>query len=377
MANSDRSPSAGDLGVDFIPYGHQRVDDDDIAAVAAVLRSDWLTTGPAVEDFEDRLTGVTGARFAVAFCNGTAALHAACAVAGLGPGDRVATSTLSFVASANCIRHVGAEPVLLDVDRTTRNLDITAFNALMDDKALTGLVAVHFGGLPLDLVEINRPRILIEDAAHALGARSLSGPVGNCANSDMCCFSFHPVKAITTGEGGAVTTNSRTLAESLRRFRNHGITPTPDLGGWAYDVDAPGWNYRLTDLQAALGASQLSKLESFINRRNELAARYDQLLRDLPVGVPPSAPEGMHHAWHLYPIEVPDRNRVYNAMRAAGIGVQVHYRPIHLMSAYRGPESASLPVAELVSACLLSLPLFPGLSDRLQDRVVEDLSRAL
>jgi len=289
----------------------------------------------------------------------------------------VATSTLSFVASANCIRHVGAEPVLLDIDPTTRNLNIEAFNALMDDQPLTGLVAVHFAGLPIDLTKIKRPRILIEDAAHALGARTAFGPIGNCANSDMCCFSFHPVKAITTGEGGAVTTNSAVLAEALRRFRNHGIRPTPELGGWAYDVVAPGWNYRLTDIQAALGTRQLSKLGSFIKRRNELAARYAERLRELPVGLPPSAPEGLHHAWHLYPIEVPDRNRVYNAMRSAGIGVQVHYMPIHLMSAYRDSEHASLPAAELLSSSLLSLPLFPGLSDRIQDRVVEDLSRSL
>lgn len=357
-----------------LPYGHQWIDDDDVVAVAAVLRSDRLTQGPQVEAFEARLRTVTGAAHAVAFCNGTAALHAACAVTGLGPGHRVVTSDLTFVASANCIRYVGAEPVVVDVDAATWNLDVGQI-----DDDLDGLVAVHFAGLPLDLAGLaGRPRVVIEDAAHALGARTPDGPVGNCARSDACCFSFHPVKAVTTGEGGAVTTNDADLAEALRRFRNHGMVPEPEVAGWAYDVRGPGWNYRLTDLQAALGHSQLGKLERFIERRGALAERYRRLLDDVPVGLPPAAPPGWRHAYHLFPVEVDERNRVFAGMRSAGIGVQLHYIPVHHHTYYaevarRGP----LGRTERLSSRLLSLPIFPGMTDHDQDRVIATLGGLL
>jgi UDP-4-amino-4,6-dideoxy-N-acetyl-beta-L-altrosamine transaminase len=358
----------------MIPYGRQSVDDDDIAAVVRVLKGDWLTRGPAVEEFERVLAERLEVRHAVAFANGTAALHGATAAAGLGPGDRVATSPLSFAASAACAVYVGAEPTYVDVDPTTMNLDPAA---VPDD--VDALVAVHYAGLPVDLRALNRrPAIVIEDAAQALGAWTPDGPVGNCAHSDLTCFSFHPVKSITTGEGGAVTTNDDALAERLRAFRHHGLQPEPEVGPWATRIDTPGYNYRLTDLQAALGTTQLAKLDRFIARRQELAARYDALLADLDVVTPPAAPMGFGHARHLYPVLVEHRAEVFADLRAAGIGVQVHHVPIHHHPAYAaGTTAADLPHTEALYAHLLSLPLFYDLTVDEQDMVVDRLREAL
>lgn len=348
----------------MIPYGRQDIDDDDVAAVVKVLQGDWLTQGPAVAEFERALAEAVGARSAVAFCNGTAALHAAALAAGLGPGDRVATSPLTFVASANCARYVGAEVVLVDIDADTLNVDVARI------PEVDALVAVHYAGLPVDLaaIEERRPRVVIEDAAHALGALTPDGPIGNCAHSDMCAFSFHPVKHITTGEGGAVTTNSDELAERLRRIRHHGLSPTPDRGGWAYEVAELGFNFRLTDIQAALGGSQLRKLETFVVRRNDIAAVYRERLGKTAVTLPPEGPPGFRHAYHLFPIRVRDRRRVYEELRARGVGVQVHYVPLHHHPLYRGP---TLPVTDAAYGELLSLPMFPRLTDGEQDQVIE------
>jgi UDP-4-amino-4,6-dideoxy-N-acetyl-beta-L-altrosamine transaminase len=356
-----------------IPYGRQWIDDDDVAAVVAVLRGDWLTQGPAVEAFEDALRAVTGARHAVCLSSGTAALHAACWAAGLGPGDVVATSPLSFAASANAARYVGAEVAFVDVEPDTWNLDPSRVPA---DAA--AVVAVHYAGLPVDLRRLSRrPRVVIEDAAHAIGAVTPDGPVGNCAHSDLCCFSFHPVKTVTTGEGGAVTTNDDALAERLRRFRHHGIVARPDEGGWVYDIPELGYNYRLTDVQAALGTSQLAKLERFVARRNELAGRYRALLVDLDVGLPPAAPAGFRHAYHLFPVHVAHRRRVYDHLRRNGIGTQVHYVPTYRFGAYSSQRARALPHTDALYAGLLSLPLFPALRHDDQDRVVAELAAAL
>jgi UDP-4-amino-4,6-dideoxy-N-acetyl-beta-L-altrosamine transaminase len=357
-----------------IPYGRQSIDDDDIAAVTQVLKGDWLTQGPKGPEFEEALAARVGARHAVAFSSGTAALHGAAAAAGLGPGDVVATSPLSFVASANCARYVGADVVFVDIDPSTSNLD----PAVVPDR-VDGLVAVHYAGLPVDLAALaTRPRVVIEDASHALGASTPDGPVGNCARSDLCVFSFHPVKTITTGEGGAVTTNDDALADALRRFRNHGTVRRPEHGGWYYEVESVGFNYRLTDVQAALGTSQLTKLDRFVGRRRALAGRYRDLLAGLPVELPPEPPPGTTHGWHLFAIRVADRRRVYDEMRAAGIGVQVHYVPIYHHPLFaEGIDRAAFPATEAAYAELLTLPLFPDMTEAEQDEVVARLEAVL
>lgn len=357
----------------MIPYGRQAVDDQDIAAVVDVLKGDWLTQGPAVEAFETAVSDYLEVEHVVAFSSGTAALHGAAAAAGLGPGDVVVTSPLTFMASANCARYVGAAPALVDIDLETWNLDLAEVPG-----SASAVVPVHYAGLPADLGRMPvRPRIVIEDAAHAFGARTADGPVGNCARSDMCCFSFHPVKPITTGEGGAVTTNDASLAAALRRFRTHGAVPRPESGGWCYDIAEIGFNYRMTDIHAALGLAQLAKVERFIARRNELAERYRAVLADLPVGLPPEAPDGTRHGYHIFPVRVAHRRRVYEGLRGAGIGVQVHYRPVHhhAISADIGLEPGDLPRCDALYEELLSLPLYPGLTEAEQDTVVHELTR--
>ncbi len=355
----------------MIPYGRQSVDDDDIAAVVGVLKGDWLTTGPYVEEFETQLAATVAAEHAVAFSSGTAALHAAAAAAGLGPGDVVVTSPLSFAASASCARYVGAEAAFVNIDPDTLCLDPARLPPAYD-----ALVAVHYAGRPMDLSTLaHRPRVVIEDAAHALGAMTPDGPVGNCARSDLCVFSFHPVKTITTGEGGAVTTNSADLADRMRRFRNHGMVRQPEHGGWYYEITELAYNYRITDLQCALGTSQLRRLGAFLERRTALAARYDELLAGTAVQLPPHAAPGATHAYHLFPVRVPDRRRVYDGMHAAGVGAQVHYVPIyrHPLYADLGLSPAQFPETERAYEALLSLPLHAGLTDAEQDHVVASL----
>lgn len=357
----------------MIPYGRQLLDDDDIAAVVAVLKGDWLTQGPAITTFEDEIARRVGAKHAVAFANGTAALHAATLAAGLGPGDVVATAPLTFVASANCARYVGADVVLVDIDPATLLLDPASV------PPCDALVAVHYAGLPVDLAALReRPRVIIEDAAHALGAVTPDGPVGNCARSDMCMFSFHPVKHVTTGEGGMLTTNSDELADRLRRIRSHGTVPKPENGGWYYEVVDLGYNFRLTDIQAALGTSQLQKLDHFVATRNGLADRYRELLAGDDIELPPPAPDGTRHAYHLFPIRVEGRRFVYEHLRAAGIGVQVHYVPVHHHPAFHhlGPPDR-YPETERAYAGLLSLPMFPALTTDDQDKVIMALRDAL
>lgn len=366
--------------MDGIPYGRQVIDDDDVDAVVRVLRGDWLTQGPAVEEFEQALAGRVGARFAVAYANGTAALHGACAAAGIGPGNLVVTSPLTFAASANCARYTGASVGFVDVDPETLNLDVGRVPPVAE-----AVVAVHYAGLPADLRSLaRRPVVVIEDACHALGAMTPDGPVGNCANSDLTCFSFHPVKAITTGEGGAVTTNSAELARRLRQFRSHGTVRRPERGGWSYDVESLGYNYRLTDLQAALGTSQLAKLDRFVARRQALADRYRRALHGVDGVVLPPAPDaaaGWSHAYHLFAVRVPAaaRRAVYDGLRDRGVGTQVHYRPVHLHTSFAGSGlgPGSFPHAEAAYERLLSLPMHAALTDDQQDHVIEALRDVL
>lgn len=360
----------------MIPYGRQSIDDGDVAAVVEVLRSDWLTQGPTVERFEQALADYVGARHAVTFSSGTAALHGAAAAAGFGEGDRVVTSPLTFMATANCVRYVGARPGLVDIDPSTWNLDLAAV-----PDHVSGVIPVHYAGLPVTLgtwQSAGRP-VVIEDAAHALGASTPDGPVGNCARSAMTCFSLHPVKPITSGEGGIVTTNDDDLAERLRRFRSHGIVRRPELGGWVYEISEIGYNYRLTDIQAALGRSQLDRLDRFIDRRNEIAALYRELLADLPIGLPPAAPAGYRHGYHLFAVTVPDRRAVYDRLREAGIATQVHYVPVHHhpLSADIELPDGGLPVCDEVYEGLLSVPMYPDLRDDDVHHVAEQLRRSI
>ena len=360
---------------EFIPYGFQSITQGDIDAVVSTLRGDWLTSGPTVEAFEREVAEYVGARHAVSFSSATAGLHGAAHAAGLGPGDVAHTTPLTFMATANCIRYVGATPALIDIDEATYNINVAHVGEGVD-----AIVPVHYAGLPVELDRFaHRPRVVIEDAAHALGAMTPDGPVGNCAHSDMCVFSFHPVKPITTAEGGMVTTNDDDLADRLRRFRNQGIDRTPRADAWVYDAVEVGYNYRLTDLQSALGMSQFSRIDFFIDRRNEIAARYRELLAGLPVILPPDAPVGYRHGYHLFAIRVERRSEVFRQLREAQIGVQVHYVPVHhhTVSHDISLPPDGLPVCERVYSGLISLPMFPLLSDAQQVRVVTELERII
>lgn len=360
----------------MLPYGRQDVTEADIQAVVEVLRGDWLTNGPTVARFEEAFAERVGARFAVALSSGTAALHAATAVAGLGPGDEVILSPLTFLASANCLLYCGATPVFADIDPATLNLDPTSVEGKLSPRT-KAILPVHFAGLPCDMDTLHalaRPRdlVVIEDAAHALGAEYQGRPIGSL--SPLTTFSFHPVKHITTGEGGMVTTNDVELCARLRRFRNHGIEREVRhrQKTWRQDMVALGFNYRLTDIQSALGLSQLRRLEASLKRRQEIAMLYHQAFANMPeVTVAPTRP-GTRHAWHIYPLRLnPDRLRedretIFQALRAENIGVSVHYLPVHLHPYYRGRFGTGrglFPAAEAAADLLLTLPLFPQMAE--------------
>jgi UDP-4-amino-4,6-dideoxy-N-acetyl-beta-L-altrosamine transaminase len=363
----------------MLPYGRPEVDEADIQAVVEVLRGDWLTNGPTVRRFEEAFRHAVGARHAVAFSSGTAALHGAVHAAGIGPGDEVITSPLTFLASANCILYCGATPVFADVDAETLTLDPGAVEAALTQRT-KAILPIHFAGLPCAMEAIHaiaraRALIVIEDAAHALGAEIGGQPVGGL--SHLTTFSFHPVKHITTGEGGMATTNDAAVAARLRRFRNHGIdrqarerqATTPAV--WQEMVSF-GFNYRLSDLHSALGLAQLRRLDARLKRREEIAGRYHQAFAAMPeVAVAPTRP-GTRHAWHIYPLRLrrdqlrQDRETIFRALRAENIGVSVHYLPVHLHPYYRerlGTGPGLAPVAEAAFERLISLPLFPGMSD--------------
>lgn len=376
----------------FLPYGRQEISDEDVEAVVDALRSNLITQGPLIERFESAVADYVGASHAVAFANGTAALHGAAHAAGLRTGDDAIVTPLTFAASANCIRYVGAAPRFVDIDPATLNLDGEAAVAGVGERT-RAIVAVSFAGLPVDLAPLDAVRdrvVVIEDACHALGAEREGRKVGGPGGADMTCFSFHPVKAMTTGEGGLVTTEDAQLAESLRAFRTHGIVrtgvePGPTEGGWYYELRDLGFNYRITDIQCALGISQLSRLDGWIQARNEIAARYRELLADEErVAGPPEGPDGWLHAYHLFVVRVlagaEARLEAFEALRRSGIGVQVHYIPVYRLSYYRealGYPQDECPQAEQYYAGAISLPMFPAMDDADVRRVVDELTRAL
>jgi len=376
----------------FLPYGRQSIEEADIQAVVDVLRSDWLTTGPKVSEFEESFAARVGAKHAVSFSSGTAALHGAAFAAGLKPGDEAITTPMTFAATANCVLYQGATPVFADVSRDTLNLDPEQVAKRISSKT-RAILTVDYAGHPSGLDAIlelgrNHDLVVIEDACHALGAEDRGRPVGSIA--DMTVFSFHPVKHITTGEGGMVATNNSGFAETLRCFRNHGISSEArqrqSAGQWHYEMVLLGYNYRLPDIACALGIGQLKRLDANLSRRREIAARYTAAFRRIPGAIPPAVRPESNPAWHLYPIRLElerltaDRAQSFRALRAENIGVNVHYIPVHLHPYYRdrfGYRGGEFPVAEDAYSRLISLPMFHGMSDQDVDDVITAVGKVL
>jgi UDP-4-amino-4,6-dideoxy-N-acetyl-beta-L-altrosamine transaminase len=385
---------------DYIPYGRQDINQADIDAVIEVLRSDYLTQGPAIDRFERMVADYCGVKYAVAVASATAGLHIACLAAGLGSGDLLWTVPNTFVASANCGLYCGATVDFVDIDPKTYNLSISALTEKLAIAAERGklpkiLIPVHFAGQSCDLEAVAKLSQqygfqVIEDAAHGIGGRYRDRPIGCCEFSDLTVFSFHPVKIITTAEGGMVTTNNQDLYDRLIRLRSHGITRDPRFmegesdGPWYYQQLELGYHYRITDLQAALGSSQMERLDAFVNRRHELVERYNVELKGLPLTTPYQHPD-TYPSWHLYPIRLQlDRiklshREVFEALRAAEIGVNVHYIPVHTQPYYQrlGFKWGDFPESERYYQEEISLPLYYSLSDGRQDRVIAVLREIL
>jgi UDP-4-amino-4,6-dideoxy-N-acetyl-beta-L-altrosamine transaminase len=368
-----------------LPYGRQSIADDDIQAVVDVLRSDWLTTGPKVGEFEEAFASWVGAKYAVSFSSGTAALHGAAFAAGLQPGDEAITTPMTFAATANCILYQNATPVFADVTADTLNLDPDQVDSKISPRT-KAILPVDYAGHPADLDSIlnmaaRRGLVVIEDACHALGAEYRGLRVGSI--SHMTVFSFHPVKHLTTGEGGMVTTDNAGFAETLRRFRNHGISSDArqrqSLGQWHYEMVFLGFNYRLTDIACALGLTQLAKLDDNLARRRQIASQYAAAFQKIPAVTIPAVHSAANPAWHLYPIRLNleklsvGRDQIFRALRAENIGVNVHYIPVHLHPYYRDRfnfRGGEYPVAEGAYQRLISLPMFHGMTDQDVDDVI-------
>jgi perosamine synthetase len=376
----------------MIPYGKQSIDKDDIEAVVEVLRSDWLTTGPKVSEFESALAKYVGAKFAVAVCNGTAALHAAMFALGIGPGDEVILPPMTFASTANCIVFQGGTPVFSDVDPDTLLID----PALIEGKITSrtkAIIAVDYAGQPCDYdalrnIAAKQGIFLVADACHALGAKYKDQMVGTLA--DMTVFSFHPVKHITTGEGGMIVTDNEKFNKRIRLFRNHGITTEyqqrEEQGSWFYEMVDIGYNYRITDLQCALGMSQLKKLPKWIARRQVIAQRYTKALNDIHEIIPQRLLKDISHAYHLYSIQLvlgklsSTRSEIFLTLRNEGLGVNVHYIPVHLHPFYRqrfGLKEGLCPVSEAVYKRLITLPLFPAMTDDEVETVIATVKKIM
>ncbi|MCY7978132.1 UDP-4-amino-4,6-dideoxy-N-acetyl-beta-L-altrosamine transaminase [Bacillus inaquosorum] len=376
----------------YLPYGRQWLDEEDIQSVVDVLRGDYLTTGPTIDLFEQKVAEYAGSSYAVAFSSGTAALHAACFAAGISQGDEVITTPITFAASANCILYMGAKPVFADIDPLTYNIDPDSIEKLITPKT-KAIIPVDFTGQPVNHDRIQKIAkannlIVIEDAAHALGASYKGEKIGSI--SDMTMFSFHPVKHITTGEGGMITTNNRTYYEKLLQFRSHGITRdskklSQDHGSWYYEMHFLGFNYRMTDIQASLGISQLKKVDDFIETRNHLARIYNEKLKTISHIHLPSQDAASTSSWHLYIINLKldqlkgNRDDIFNAMQQENIGVNVHYIPVYLHPYYQrlGYQAGICPNAENLYKGIITLPLFQSMNERDADDVIKALKKVV
>ena len=372
------------MPVILIPYGKQTIEQDDIQAVVDVLKSDFLTTGPKIAEFEQTVADYVGAKYAVAISNGTSALHAACFAAGIEPGDEVITTPLTFAASANCVLYCGGTPVFADVDPKTYNIDPEDIQRKITDRT-KAIIAVHLAGQPCDMDAIHsiareHGLIVIEDGAHALGSVYKGKKVGSM--SDMTTFSFHPVKPITTGEGGMIVTDNEDFYKKMILFRSHGITRDDSMmtrndGPWFYQQFNLGYNYRITDIQCALGCSQMKKLDRFLARRKEIVARYNEAFADCDNIITPYQLSDTESGWHLYIVQVKkcDRRQVFENMREKGIGVNVHYIPVYMHPYYQehGYENVHCANAEEIYSHIISLPLYPGLTSEQQDYVIDTL----
>jgi len=385
----------------MIPYGHQDVNQSDLDAVLTVLRSDFLTQGDVVPRFERAVAERVNVKNAVAASSATAALHLACVALNLGPGDRLWTVPNTFVASANCARYCGADVDFVDIDAQTWNMDVEALEMKLVRAAKEHclpkiVVPVHFAGQPTDqakIWELSRKYgfKVLEDASHSIGASRKSEPVGSCRWSDITVFSFHPVKIITSGEGGMALTNDDSLAKQMRLLRGHGITRDPacferpgDGGAWKYEQQLLGYNYRMSDIHAALGANQLRRLDGYIERRNAIAQRYDEAFRNLPLQLPKVSDES-RSAFHIYVVRVDlaavskTRKEIFDDLRAKQIGVNVHYTPVHLQPYYRtlGFREGQFPQAEAHGASAITVPLYPTMTERQQDLVISAMRETL
>lgn len=384
----------------MIYYGRQDIDETDVQAVEEVLRSDFLTQGPAIERFERKVAEYCGARYAVAVTNATSALHIACLAVGIGKGDLVWTTPITFTASANCARYCGADVDFVDIDANTYNMSVDVLEEKLQTAKKHGrlpnlVIPVHLAGQSCDMKRMKALSEaygfrLLEDASHAIGADYADGKVGKCAFSDMVVFSFHPVKIITTGEGGMVLTNDKMLYEKLNLYRSHGITRDAAKmshesdGPWYYQQITLGYNYRMTDIQAALGASQMERIDVFVARRRSLVARYNTALQDFPVKTP-YVMEGADPSWHLYIVRINFANvtktkqEIFAEMAQKGVALNLHYIPVHTQPYYEalGHRPEECPNAMDYYREALTLPLYPGLTDDEQDQVIEALREVL
>jgi len=378
----------------LLPYGHQWIDEEDIAAVSEVLHSDWITQGSKVAEFEKEFASFVDARYAVAVNSGTAALHDACFAAQIEKGDEAITTPITFAASANCVLYQGGTPVFADIREDTLNIDPEEIRRKITSDT-RAIIPVDFTGLPVDLEKIlqiakDNNLIIIEDASHALGATYKGSKIGSI--SDMTIFSFHPVKHITTGEGGMITTNSEKYYERLKLFRTHGITKDKDKllkydGPWYHEMQELGYNYRLTDFQCVLGLSQLKKIDRIIQRRREIVQKYNCEFKDmLEIEIPEINPIGSNPAWHIYIIQLNlerlkvDRREIFEALRAENIGVNVHYIPVHLQPYYQkkfGYRLGDFPKAEHYYSRAITLPIFPKMTDRDVDDVIRAVKKVI